>query len=71
MGKVNFEGGDGDEDEREWVWDSVADYYMTGDISMFEKLEEISSNFFVEQIKGKFLVKHWGLFACQQRRQMV
>lgn len=33
VGEVNFEGGDRDGGEREWVCDSGADYHMFGDSS--------------------------------------
>ena len=48
MGEVNIGGGNGEGDEKECVCDSETDNHMTIDISMFEKLEEISLNFFVK-----------------------
>lgn len=58
--EVNFGGGDGDGDDREWVCDSGANYHMSGDATLFDRLETIPPNFFVRQIKGKVAVKEWG-----------
>lgn len=33
---------------------------MSGDISMFEHLERIPSDFYVKQVKGKVVVREWG-----------
>ena len=41
MGEINFERGDRDGDEREWVCDSGADCHMTSDASLFSTLENV------------------------------
>ena len=61
MGEINFGEGDGDGDEKEWVCDSGADYHMTGDVSMFEKIEQIPFDLSINQIRGKIPVARWGV----------
>lgn len=56
MGEIFFKGGDGDGDEREWVYDGGAVYHMTGDASLFNPLGNISSSFRFKQINGTVLV---------------
>lgn len=58
MAEVNFGGGDEDAERKEWVCDSGLDHHMTSDVSMFNKLEESPSKFFVKQ-KEKVLVNQW------------
>ena len=59
--EVNMGSGDGDGEEKEWVCDSGADHHMTGDITLFDFLEDIPSDFHVKQIKGKVAVLQWGV----------
>ena len=61
MGEINMGIGDGDGEEREWVCDSGADYHMTGDITLFDFLEDIPATFHVKQIKGKVVITKWGV----------
>ena len=61
IGEVNMGVGDEDGEDKEWVCDSGADYHMTGDITLFEKLEDIPTHFYVKQIKGKVVVSQWGV----------
>ena len=56
VGEANFGGGDIDGADKEWVCDTGSDYHLSGDNSMFEKLEQIPSDFYVRQIKGKVAV---------------
>ena len=55
--------GEGDENEeyKEWVCDSGADYHMTVGITVFDKLEDIQTHFYVKQIKGKVVVSQRGV----------
>ena len=61
IGEINMGIGDGDREEREWVCDNGADYHMSGDISLFDFLEDIPSTFHVKQIKGKVVITRWGV----------
>ena len=61
VGEVNMGDGDGDGEEKEWVCENGADYHMTGDITLFDFLEDIPSDFHVKQIKGKVAVLKWGV----------
>ena len=61
MEEVNMGDGDGDGEEKEWVCDSGADYHITGDITLFDSLDNIPSDFHVKQIKGKVAVLQWGV----------
>ena len=69
MADVNFGGGDIDGKEKEWVCDSGADYHIYGDRSLFDKIEEIPSNFHVKQIKGKVPVKDWGYISLSTEKK--
>ena len=60
IGEINMGTGEGDGVEREWVCDSVADYHMSGDATLFDSLELISSKFFVKQIMGRVAMMKWG-----------
>ena len=53
--------GGGDGEEREWVCDIGADFHMTGDITLFESIENIPSVFYVKQVQGKVQVTQWGV----------
>ena len=55
LGEVNMGG------EDTGVGESGADYHMTGDISLFDFVENIPSTFFVKQIKGRVEVSQWGV----------
>ena len=48
-------------EKREWVCDSGADYHMSGDMTLFDFLEDIPSTFHVKQIKGKVVKTRWGI----------
>ena len=61
VGEVHMGTGDGDGEEREWVCDSGADFHMTGDITLFESIENIPSVFYVKQVQGKVQVTQWGV----------
>ena len=61
VGEVHMGTGDGDGEEREWVCDSGADFHMTGDIALFESIENITSVFHVKQVQGKVQVTQWGV----------
>ena len=61
IGEVNMGEGDGDGEDKEWVCDSGADHHMTGDITLFDFIEDIPSDFHVKQIKGKVAVLQWGV----------
>ena len=61
IGEVNMGAGDGDGEDKEWVCDSGADHHMTGDITLFDFIEDIPSDFHVKQIKGKVAVLQWGV----------
>ena len=56
VGEINMGVGDEDGEDKEWVCDSGADYHMTGDITLFDKLENIPTHFYVKHIKGKVVV---------------
>ena len=53
--------GNGDGEEREWVCDSGADYHMSGDVTLFDFLEEIPATFHVKEMKVKVAITKWGL----------
>ena len=53
--------GEGDGEEKEWVCDSGADYHMSGDINLFDFLDDVPSTFHVKQIKGKVDISKWGV----------
>ena len=61
IGEVDMGKGGDDGENREWVCDSGADYHMTGDVSVFEKLEEIPFDFLLNHITGEVQVTHWGV----------
>ena len=61
IGEINMGQGDGDGEDKEWVCDSGADHHMTGDVTLFDFLEDIPSNFHVKQIKGQVAVLQWGV----------
>ena len=61
MGGVNMGEGDGDGEKRERVRDGGTDYRMTGDITLFNFIEDIPSYFHVKQIKGKVAILQWGV----------
>ena len=45
----------------QWVCDSGADYHMSGDINLFDFLDDVPSTFHVKQIKGKVPITKWGV----------
>ena len=53
--------GEGDGDDKEWVCDSGADFHMSGDIGLFDFLDDVPSTFHVKQIKGKVAITKWGV----------
>ena len=53
--------GDGDGEEKEWVFDSGAEFHMSGDGSLFDFLVPIPATIFVKQIIGKVAVTKWGM----------
>ena len=61
IGEINVGIGYGDGEEREWICDSGADYHMSGDINVFDFIEDIPSTFHVKQIKGKVAITRWGV----------
>ena len=61
IGEINVGIGYGDGEEREWICDSGADYHMSGDINVFDSIEDIPSTFHVKQIKGKVAITRWGV----------
>ena len=61
IGEISMGIGEGDGEEREWVCDSGADYHMSGDISLFDSLDDVPSTFHVKQIKGKVAITKWGV----------
>ena len=60
-GEVNMEEGIGDGERQEWVCDSGADHHMTGDITLFESIEDVPPDFHVKLIKGEVGVLQWGV----------
>lgn len=70
MVEVNLGVGDGDVDEREWVSDSRADYHMSGDITLFDKLEKHFFELFrqANQRKGPSRSTGSGSFVHSQRK---
>ena len=60
-GEVNMEEGIGDGERQEWVCDSGADHHMTGDITLFESIEDVPPDFHVKLIKGEVDVLQWGV----------
>ena len=61
IGEISMGIGEGDGEEKEWVCDSGADYHMSGDISLFDFLDDVPSTFHVKQIKGKVAITKWGV----------
>ena len=61
IGEVNMGTSDGDCEDKEWVCDSRADFYMSGDISLFDYLEPIPSAFYIKQIMGTVVNTQWGI----------
>ena len=59
--EINLGEGDGDGEEAEWVCDSGASHHMTGDITLFDNLETIPSDFHLKQIKGRVAIDRWGV----------
>ena len=53
--------GEGDGEEKEWVCGSGADYHMSGDIILFDFLDDVPSTFHVKHIKGKVAITKWGV----------
>ena len=64
IGEISMGIGEGDGEEKEWVCDSGADYHMSGDISLFDFLDDVPSTFHVKQIKGKVAIAKWGSCVC-------
>ena len=59
--EINMGIGKGDGEEKEWVCDGGADYHMSGDISLFDVLDDVPSTFHVKQIKGMVALTKWGV----------
>ena len=68
IGEISMGIGDGDGEEREWVCDNGADYHMSGDIHLFDFLEDIPSTFHVKQIKGKVAINKWGVVRLSTKK---
>ena len=61
VGEISMGSGEGDGEDKEWVCDSGADYHMSGDINLFDFLDDVPSTFHVKQIKGKVPITKWGV----------
>ena len=71
IGEVNMGEGDGDGEDKEWVCDSGVDHHLTGDITLFDFIEDIPSDFHVKRIKGKVDVLQWGVVRLSTQTECV
>lgn len=56
IGEVTMGIGEEDGEDKESICDSGAEYHMTGDITLFDKLEYNPTHFYIKQINGKVVV---------------